>query len=1171
MANNNNDPRFNNQGRPGFGPGQVPPFIDPRNPNNNHGFPHQQQQQQQPGGSGRYPIPPVRFPGQQPQFPGAPPRVGGPPMVHQPGQFQNMNVHQQFMNQQQRPYPQPPLPTGQAFHNMVHQQNMYPTRTSSGNSSPIASPPLPSPQQQSPTSPIRAAPSRSLPPVPKDDHQQLQQQQQQQAQASPRGESDSYLGSAQIATDSILLLSNSNSTGDGDKNKDDSSQSLRSEFREIRDTVDALRGPEGEESVYEKTLRKGVDVAIAATATATTGETLLKQGMAVANKALEGKAGDIISKFEANPALNHLIQLADKLVDVGKAVPFIAPAFVILKIIIDVERKARDADAKCNDLLERINFMVSNITVLEKVKVIDPLVAVIEKMNSILKSAATLIQTYRKQGAISRRLNMSNGANFTTMAEKITRCSQDLMLSLQIQQTGDISILTRSVPQDSQDLEAQKFVATHGGQDAVKHNPALVEEYAKKMQLTMSDQVMEQMQSSMEDLLEENQSRIEHLMLENSSNTVAMTIKAMATEAREQEAEQRLTCLQCDKEYRESGNGPQACSFHKSTEVDGSFSCCGNRAGCTFSNHRSVHHCEYPYSSFFKYAYGIVGYSDTTDDWIELKEHDLITNEYQKASVSKLLRWRSYIERIPKNMIVIHVGSINFDTPYYFQTFDAEALQAVNEKVKSSGKSVIFRTEESEEQFSMAEWTLSADGDINGVKLTCKVATSEKASVSIAPIDVETAALSGEVQVISKAKFSVYAPAELYKFPETIHKGHVLRDTPLRAAREFKAQTKLPLVVIPSGPMVANTEGRFVRNNADKFQGRLGVFNKALPVSQTYVTLASAKAEYRFVGEEHYQEVESLTLGDIKFPYSIAPTQTVEIPFEAIVKREKEQAELMQNCWQYAMIAIHRPVRVRLTFKDIEGEEMVYVQEYVYNPRGLAKKDPTDLLFLHLDDEIDGSRTAIKVKKADGEYIVNINGNSITAEGLNKIVYRAEQSGETEVDMKFGRDCGSYKWDAWALVDLSCRRVYGFKVLMVPGPTRTKKNTATLGYAACPLYGGDDLEERPIQYAEEKIQFPEEIENSEEIKVVVDDTVDDEKIVVPEAVQAVAVPVVSIATAATSSVAAAINEVSKATSSLDTAVFSASMSTLEKRLESLDVNVSRMATALEKLVDILSH
>lgn len=124
-------------------------------------------------------------------------------------------------------------------------------------------------------------------------------------------------------------------------------------------------------------------------------------------------------------------------------------------------------DAKCEDLLERINFMLSNIMVLEKVKAIDPLKVVIEKMNDTLKMAASLIRTYRKQGAIARRLNMSNSQNFIQMADKIMACSQDLMLSLQIQQTGDLSVLSRSIPVDDQDEEARTFVFTHGGQSVI--------------------------------------------------------------------------------------------------------------------------------------------------------------------------------------------------------------------------------------------------------------------------------------------------------------------------------------------------------------------------------------------------------------------------------------------------------------------------------------------------------------------------------------------------------------------------------------------------------------------------------------------------------------------------------------------------------------------------------
>ncbi|KAF9380314.1 hypothetical protein CPB97_008420 [Podila verticillata] len=1086
-------------------PGQVPPFIHPRPigaPLPTHGRPVAQ------------------FPG-QPQFPGQAafnrPIPGQQPFVHQPHQFHQQNVHQ-------------PLPTGAAFHAMVHAQNMsqhmpqnvYPIRTNSG-SSPVSSASIASPTSPSP-------PSRQLPPIPTED-----------------------------------------SARSGVHN-------LSAGFKEVRQRMAELQA-EDTESDVQKAINKGVDVAMAVTATATTGSVLVNQGLAIAHKALDGKGQEIINKIESNPVLGHLVQLADKLVDIGKTVPFIAPAFVILKFIIDVETKARDADNKCSDLLERINFMVSNITVLEKVKAIDPLVAVIESMNETLKQAASLIQAYRKQGAIARRLNMSNSQNFTSMAARITACSHDLMLSLQIQQTGDISILTRAVPIDPQDEEAKRFVQEHGGQNIINSRPDLVEEFAKKMHLTMSEQVMDQMQSSMEDLLEENQSKIEALLKENSSNTVAETIRAMAEEAREREAEQKLTCLQCNLSYRASANGPEACNFHKAMELSGGFSCCGNRAPCTYGSHRSSHHCDYPYTTFYEYACGIIGYTDTIEEWASVNDTDLLTNTTQKASVGKLLRWRSRHEQVSKPLMVIHVGRITFETPYFFHVFDAEALKTANEAVRWTGKTTIFRTRDGDDEYAMAEWTLDGAGVINGVMVSAKAATSDVVTTTLAPLNIDSVSLNGEATPLSKGSFKVYKPAEAYRFPETKRVGHVLRETPLRATREFKARTNLPIVVMPQGKMVANTNGKFMRFNADKFQGTLRIFNKASPASQTYVTLGAATAEYRFVGEEEYQEVESLTLGDVKFPVSIGPTESLDVPFEAIVRRSEEQAALMQNCWGWAMRALHRPVRIRLTFKDIEDEECVLVQEYIHQPSPrMAKREEDDLCFLFLDDSLDGTRSTVRVKKSnDAECVISLNSNRLTVEDLNKIVFKAEKSGESEVKLGYGSDSGTYKWDVWALIDKACRRVYGFKVLMTEGSTRTKNTSAALGYAACPIYGeSDTMEERPIQYADEKIGFPE-LTPEDPIVVIEDDQVDDVKpptTPIPDAQVAAAVvaePVVAIAATASSSVSAAIAEVSKATSSLDTAVFTGSMASLERRLESLDVNVARMATALEKLVDILSH
>ncbi|KAH7059669.1 hypothetical protein BKA57DRAFT_386737 [Linnemannia elongata] len=981
-------------------------------------------------------------------------------------------------------------------------------------------------------------------------------------------------------------------TAEGGGEKSSTNRSFRSDFEDIKRNVEALRD-RSDGSDLAKAVDRGVETVIAAQANIAIGTAGIQAGIAFANKVVSEKGQAIVNHIESNPVLSHLVQLADKLVDIGKTVPFIAPAFVILKLIIDVEQKARDADVKCNDLLERINFMVSNLTVLERVQAIDPLVAVIERMNETLKRAASLIQAYRKQGKIARRLNMSNGANFVSMASSIAACSQDLMLSLQIQQTGDISVLSRSVPSDAQDEAAKQFVQANGGQDIINNNPALVEEFAKKMHLTMSSEVMEQMQTSMEDLMEENQSRIEALLQENTSKTVAETIKAMASQAREQEAEQRLICLQCDKEYRESGNGPEACSFHKSSKIEDSFSCCGKASPCTFSNHRATHHCEYPYTNFFGYASSILGYVDTTLSWVEISEKDLLTDKEQTVSVSKLIRWKSRHDRITKPLMVIRVGRIYYENKYYFHVFDAEAIKAANDKVRKTGNTVIFRSTDSLEEYGLAEWSLDDAGVINGVKVAVKVTTSDSPVISVLPLDIDTVSPSGEVQSISKAGFKVYKPAEPYKFPELRHVGPTLRTTALREVREFKPKTKLPLVVFPEGKMVANTRGQFVRNNADKFQGTLRLFNKASPTNQEFVTLVSCKAEYRLVGEQEYKDAESLTLGDVKFPASIAPNQSLEVPFEAIVLRNAVQQALRQNCWNYAMIALHNPVRVRLTFKDIEGEELVYVQEYIHKPSTrMAAKEEKDLLFLYIDDMLDATRSAIRVKEAEAPYVIDVNYTHFTVNDLNKIVYKAEKSGQTEVDLKCGRDAGYFRWDAWALVDLSCRRVYGFKLLLTTGSTQEKRTTATLGYAPCPLYSTgreddgqtkdflniDDLEERPIQYAVETDVFPE-VEPSEPLNVVEDDDVDDEKVVValdsvpvttPVPVSAVA-PVVAIAAATSTSVTAALSEVSKATASLDSAVFAGSMASLEKRLESLDANVDRMATALEKLVTILSQ
>ncbi|KAF8483050.1 hypothetical protein JB92DRAFT_3132220 [Gautieria morchelliformis] len=106
------------------------------------------------------------------------------------------------------------------------------------------------------------------------------------------------------------------------------------------------------------------------------------------------------------PIIENTLHILGQVSDLGKAMAFVAPAFVPLKFISEGERKARDADAQCSDLLERIMFMLSHLPALKTVEIIKLTQLVIERMNGILKDAASLIAAYHKQGAIARRLHL---------------------------------------------------------------------------------------------------------------------------------------------------------------------------------------------------------------------------------------------------------------------------------------------------------------------------------------------------------------------------------------------------------------------------------------------------------------------------------------------------------------------------------------------------------------------------------------------------------------------------------------------------------------------------------------------------------------------------------------------------------------------------------------------
>ncbi|KAJ3032973.1 hypothetical protein HDV00_006882 [Rhizophlyctis rosea] len=814
---------------------------------------------------------------------------------------------------------------------------------------------------------------------------------------------------------------------------------------------------------------------------------MVKKGYDLVNSATNGELGGAIKNVLSNGAIERAIHIADGLVDLGKTLPFVAPIFTVLKVIIDVEQKARDAASKCEDLLERINFMTSQLLVLKKVKIIDTVQAVVARMEKVLKEAAALIVAYRKQGPIARRLNVGNKDKFIGAKGQIKDVTDDLMLTLQVQHTTQMDILERAVPQDPEDDAAEEFVNQHGGVEAIKNNPALVEAFASQLKLTMDDSVMEELNSNIADMMKEQTEAINHLLQQNVTAAVVDGIKGFATELKAAEdardRESKKICVQCTEQYRESINTDSACKFHLANHTStnrGDYPCCGRKEPCKENWHRYEHHCEWPYGTFFTRSMQLLNYTDTVDWYSDIEEKDYEGDGVdQKVGVGKVLRWTSRSNMVTEPVLVIRVGSVWYTQKYFLQTYTPEKIDEIN--LKGAEDDLIAQIGEGD-AWARAEWIKNSVGMLVGVRTIAKVKSSETPTVHEAEIDFDTMEQIGETTVVSEAKLKPFKPIGTYTLPETIHKGAILpKATPRKPRTDFKTRTSsssLQLVITPSStpPLVANPQWAYVK--CDQFIGTVSIFNKSK--SPDPVTIMSVKAQYRLVGDSEYQDVTELEVNDPQnLPVNVDPRQSTTIKFTATVPRAEEDHAKEVRWYNRAFVARHRPLRLKLVFTDVEGEEASVVVEYVYQPFKEDERKDEDLGFFFVDDIDLWNRHVVKVDKDSwGSDVVRVGGKSLTVEELNKIVYGAIKDGNTEVDLGYNHkwDDG-VTWNAWALVDLSCKRVYAMKVLMKEERKDGKVGTkGTLGYALVPEYGYDEGKEpegRRISYAKETVRMPE--------------------------------------------------------------------------------------------------
>ncbi|PPQ91784.1 hypothetical protein CVT25_000430 [Psilocybe cyanescens] len=873
-------------------------------------------------------------------------------------------------------------------------------------------------------------------------------------------------------------------------------------------------------------------------------------------------ASNVVDPMVNNPNVGNAMQILETLADIGKVLPFVAPAFVLLKVIVDLEKRAQDVDAKCSDLLERITFMLSHLPALQKVEIMAATRQVIDRMNDALKDAASLISAYRKQSRVARRLKISNREKFTTCAESINGCCRDLLMSLQIHQTVQLDILTRDVPIDDEDLAARTFVEAHGGSvDAVMHDRELVKEFAQQQHLVMDDSVMEQLNANIADSVQQNHARLESILRDNVSSAIADGLKNLAMEMNALEAEQKFICIQCDNSFTNYTNGPKACSFHRAQYDSWSkqFPCCSTAHPCQFGAHRAKHHCDYPYGAFFPRAQAVNNYIDTNEKWAEVEDTNLETDDTQKATVGQLFRWKTRGDRVEENTLLVTVGRVWYKYPYYFNTFTAKELEDITKSVRLSRRTLIFRTSKDENEYALAEWILSISGKITGIRISAKSATSVNPWVRVCPIDLSTCKKSGDILTTSEGGMRSYIPASPYVLPETVTIGPTLKDTPSRPVRtNFKTRSTPSLRVILKSmsdpPLEANPN--IAGSKFDYFFGKVSVFNNNPAGSLNPVTIASISASYRMVGDPEYAPVEECKLleGLDMMPITIEPRQSWQLNFQVTVPRTEEDSKFDIRWWNRAFLARHRPVRIKLVVEDIEGEQCSLVLEHVFRPFPLTTRAETDLGFFFFDNIETHDRSYVEIRPVDSKTgVVEISNSQVTIKRLEKAVYQALKSGKTEIELEIGqeRNGGEWEWKAWALVDISCRRVYAFKIIVQEGKKVPVKRRGCIGYVLCPTYGEVVDKQRPISYATETAKLPP-LEPLAVQEYPQDDMYDDFKPPVPPK------PVTPVAEVPPSSAASFVGN-GNGSIPVD----------LTNRLASIDTNLARIADALERLVAVM--
>ncbi|KAJ3325567.1 hypothetical protein HDV06_003337 [Boothiomyces sp. JEL0866] len=517
-----------------------------------------------------------------------------------------------------------------------------------------------------------------------------------------------------------------------------------------------------------------------------------------------------------------------------------------------------------------------------------------------------------------------------------------------------------------------------------------------------------------------------------------------------------LKCVQCDSTFKPEENIPGACSFHKTCYTNyGSYMCCGKDTPCEMNKHRTEHHMDYVYGAFIERANGVTQYSNTTNEWETLEE--TFNENAEKVFIGELLRWTTNSVLISEPLIVLQVGVLRLSGPNYFNTFSKSDLARLATG-KVSGDIIRIAHSGDNDHYSSAEWIVGSSGKINQARVTIQVDPVEGSYSRLIEFNPDN------LKIVSKKVLSdglvVYKSKQPYVLPQTKKVGSDINVPKYKAKSDFRSQGDFSNQVLLS-VLECKANPQYAHTDCDLFVGELSSFNQS--ETGNPAVIAIIKAEYRLIGEE-YQACDIET--DVKCPFAVENFKSQRLKFTIKVPRAEEDSNLQIKWWDRALVARDRPLRLKITFQNPKGQSSSIIYEYVLNHFKYETKKDGDLAFIYLDDPFTCTRVHIRAKvESDSSISLENTGLTFTQADLNKLVLRAKKESSTQLNLECNPKKDETDVSVWALVDLSCNKVYAFKVQL------SSRIGAALGYIPVPDYSKTE-EARDISYASETNTFP---------------------------------------------------------------------------------------------------